>query len=149
MKHSTFNYKPTQKARIFYCNICFCTFSGPGDSRGGLGSAVSGYSSISSKEVSKQSLKQMAHFLFAVIPFAAEPPQPPTSLLLLLTSSVLNGQEQLLLSHLSGGRGFLNRSRMSTIQSRRPEKKAIKKHCKVNPKIPMKILFDQKTAQLL
>ena len=38
---------------------------------------------------------------------------------------------------------------MSTIQSRRPEKKAIKKHCKVNPKIPMKILFDQKTAQLL
>ena len=72
-------------------------------------------------------MKQMAHFLFAVIPFAAEPPQPPTSLLLLVTSSVLNGQEQLLLSYLSGGRGLSNHSRMNTIQSRRPEKKAKKK----------------------
>ena len=125
LKHSTFNYKPTQKACIFYCNICFCTFSGPGDSRGGLGSAVSGYSSFLSKEVSKQNLKQMTHFLIAVIPFAAEPPQPPMSLLLLVKSSVLNGQEQL--SHLSGGRGLSNHSRMSKIQSRRPEKKATKK----------------------
>ena len=59
---------------MFYCNICFCTFSGPVDSRGDLGSAVSGYSSFLSKEVSKQNLKQMAHFSFAPIPFAPEPP---------------------------------------------------------------------------
>ena len=58
---------------MFYCNICFCTLSGPEDSRGDVGSAVSGYSSFLSKEVSKQSLKQLTHF-FAPIQLAPERP---------------------------------------------------------------------------
>ena len=40
--------------KVFYHNICFCTFRGPEDLPGNLVSPVSGYSSFPSKEVSKQ-----------------------------------------------------------------------------------------------